>query len=461
MKQWKKLLSLLVALSMALAGIPVLAENPQIGYVNGDAKLYMSASRKALVESSATLGTQVRIEEELLSEGEGWYRITVLENGRTGWVPADDVDLVIAKKPMAQTAPAAAPAGVSQVTDESAFPVLTASGLVDSTDYPLIQEGESNELVPAIKARLNELGFNGGPEGTVLTKEYTTLLRRFQQKNYIKPADGICSPELLKLLFSDNARNNAGSLVVYNDPIEIVKGAVIADRKGGGSISFTIRNRTGAKIDAFDYSLRLYSTYGERFLVGSVSEKATLQDELTIFQISEERITLNRNQMLQMKVDMGYYFAGVLVAVTAYHTEMGNTVRIPDDELHWFGFGKGVVKGYEERLVSSLSKIEEERAKTWDFGVGGVRVDDEIGKQYGIRGGLLINTMQPGSPADAAGLKSGDVLMAVGDVRIFGQTSLERAKAAVAAGETVTVLFCRNGSVWQTQLTRPSDAASI
>ena len=73
----------------------------------------------------------------------------------------------------------------------------------------------------------------------------------------------------------------------------------------------------------------------------------------------------------------------------------------------------------------------------------------------------MIGNMEPGSPADLAGLKAGDILLAIGDTRIFGGTTLDRAKAAMAEGQTVTVLFYRNGGVWQTQLTRPSTASSI
>ena len=73
----------------------------------------------------------------------------------------------------------------------------------------------------------------------------------------------------------------------------------------------------------------------------------------------------------------------------------------------------------------------------------------------------MINAMTEGSPADLAGLQAGDVLLAIGDVRIFGQTSLARAMAAIGEGETVTVLFFRNGAVWQTQLTRPSNSMSL
>ena len=62
---------------------------------------------------------------------------------------------------------------------------------------------------------------------------------------------------------------------------------------------------------------------------------------------------------------------------------------------------------------------------------------------------------------DAAGLVAGDVLLAIGDTPILGNSSLDCAKAAMAEGDTVTVLFLRNGEVYQTTLTRPSEAQSL
>ena len=215
-------------------------------------------------------------------------------------------------------------------------------------------------------------------------------------------------------------------------------------------------------MDAFDFDMRLYSTYGERFLLGSLSDKITIMDEIKVFNASEERKTLSKNQEMTLSMTMGdYYFAGCMVAIMAYHTESGQTVRIPEDQRHWYAFGKGVTAGYQPVLITDLTEEEQRLAAAWTLGISGVYVDPEIAKFYNAREGYLVTSMEPGSLADAAGLKAGDILLAIGDVRIFGDGSLDRAKASMAEGQTVTVLFYRNGKVWQTQLTWPSSTFSI
>lgn len=466
----KQLLSLILALFLLLVQMPSLAEEVQIGYVNAETNVYMSASEKGVVSGVVELGTQVRIEEELLAEERGWYRVTILASGSTGWILADDIDLVIAKKAITRTEPASSSGKASEVPDERAFPVLTASGVVDPdtlpgapdpSQYHLIEVDQEDDMVPLIKARLNELGFTGGSNNNKLNRNYASMIKSFQKKNDMEQ-DGICSPEFQTRLFSQNAKNSKGVVPEPQDPIIITKGQVKSNSKSEGTITFTVQNKTGEKVDAFDFSLRLYSTYGERFLFGSLSDRITLNDDLIAFEMTEERDTINKNGTLQLTLGMGdYYFAGCMVAITAYHTESGTTVRIPDDEWHWFAFGKGVTAGYQARIVTPLTETEQRLASEWELGISGVRVDSEIAEFYGVREGFIIMSMSPDGLADLAGLQAGDVLLAIGDVRILGDTSLQRAKAAISEGTTVTVLFYRNGKVWQTQLTRPSDSMSL
>lgn len=467
----KKLIALFLAFSLLLAALPALAEDVQIGYVNTETKVYMDASDKAMVDGVVSLGAQVRVEEETLTDGVGWYRVTFLDNEKTGWVLADDVDLVIAKKAIVpkQTEPAAA--GVLAVTDEAAFPVLRASGLVDPDTLPgapepsmysLIEVGQTSETVPLIRDRLKALGYSVEGSGKKLTKEFASAIKQFQGKNGMEQ-DGVCSPEFQAKLFSANAAaKKTGAPLEPEDPLTVTKGSVKTSNKGEGVISFTVKNKTGEKVDAFDFDMRLYSTYGERFLFGSLSDKVTITDEIKIFNASEERKTIGKNQEMTLSMTMGeYYFAGCMVAIMAYHTESGQTVRIPEDQRHWYAFGKGVTAGYQPVLITALTEEEQRLAAAWALGVSGAYADPEIAKFYNAREGYLVTGMEPGSPADAAGLKAGDILLAIGGVRIFGDGSVDRAKAAMLEGQTVTVLFYRNGKVWQTQLTRPGNMTSI
>ncbi len=182
--------------------------------------------------------------------------------------------------------------------------------------------------------------------------------------------------------------------------------------------------------------------------------------------VTEERTSVRKGQVIQYSVTLSdrYYFAGVMVAITAYHTDDGQTVTIPDDELHWYAFGKGIGvknKTYVERIIPPLKETEARLAAMWTLGVKGMRIDPEVAEAYSQREGLLVLELTPGTPMDSAGLARGDILLAIGDVRILGESSLDRAKASIGEGESVTVLFLRNGEVWQTTLTRPSSTQSI
>lgn len=467
----KRFLIVMVCFMLAMGSWSAVAEDVQIGYINEDTKIYMDASENAIVDGSASLGSQVRVEEERVADGMGWYRVTFLASQKTGWVKSDDVDLVIAKKAIKAAEPAPAPGGgVQKVTDEKAFPVLTASGAVDpdtlpgapkASQYQPIEVGDTGDAVDAVKQRLAALGFLESASGKKFTKEHQSAIKRFQKANDLTQ-DGLCTPELQARLFSRNALNNKGKKLNPTDPLTFSNGSVKALSNGGCNITVSVKNTSGQKIDAFDYTLRLYNTYGERFLFANVYSEVTLAEELIALDSSEERANLSKNQSIQLGMKMsGYYFAGCMIAVTAYHIEGGDTVRISEDQRHWFAFGKGVPKDYQDLLVTPLTEEEQKQAKAWSLGVSGAYIDPEIAKQYAVREGFMVTSMEPGSLMDAAGLKTGDVLLVIGDVRVFGGTSLERAKTQLAPGARLTVLFLRNGSVYQTELAVTGDEASV
>ncbi len=465
-----KRLALLLAVMLAIPPLMSVAEDAQIGYINEDTKIYMDASEKAIVDGNASLGMQVRVEEEKASEGLDWYRVTFLANSHEGWVKADDVDLVIAKKPIvAVAAPEVTPGGVQPVERESDFPVLTASGAIDpdllpgapkADQYRTLETGDAGEDVEAVIQRLYALGYLESGNAKKLMKTHQSAIRQFQKNNGLTQ-DGVCSPELQAKLFSDNALNKRKEKLGARDALLFSKGTVKASNKGGGTITYTLKNTTASSIDAYNINMRLYNTYGERFLMGGAVSDFTLADELTVLEHVEERATFRKNETISFAFEMGsLYFAGVMIAVTAYHVQGGETVRIPEDQLHWFGFGKGVTEGYQDLLVTPLTDEETKLAGRWEIGVDGAYVDADIAKQYGVREGFLIQKMTPASMLDEAGLKAGDVLLAIGDIRIFGKTSIERALSRLDAGQDAVVLFLRNGVVYQTRLVTPGGIAA-
>ena len=465
----KRLAVLLVMVLTLNAAALCLADN-QIGYINADTKVYMDASEKAIVDGSANLGMQVRIEEEKAADGMGWYRVTFLASNKSGWVKADDVDLVIAKKAItADNTSAVMPGDVRPVERESDFPVLSANGLVDpytqpgadaASQYRQLMVGDEGQEASDVIKRLYELGYVNSGSGKKLTKSHMSAIKDFQKANGLDQ-DGLCTPELQAKLFSMSAKPKKDASGANSDALIISKGSVKPSKKGGGTISFSIKNNTGKKIDAFNMTMRLYNTYGERFMFSSVINDMTIADELTFLDHAEERYTFRKNETAKFGFELGsYYFAGVMVAITAYHVEGGDTVRIPEDQRHWYGFGKGVAQGYQPLVVTPLSAEEKKLAENWKSGIEGIYVDAEIAESYGVREGYLIQKMEPDSIMDVAGLKAGDILMAIGDIRIYGSTSIERALSRMNPGQSVTILFLRNGVLYQTQTVAPGGATA-
>jgi serine protease Do len=82
-------------------------------------------------------------------------------------------------------------------------------------------------------------------------------------------------------------------------------------------------------------------------------------------------------------------------------------------------------------------------------------VTQDIADSLGLKStkGALIAQPQKGAPAEAAGLKSGDVIVAVNGEKIEGPRELARRIAAMGPNKTVDITYLRNGSEKSAKLT--------
>jgi putative serine protease PepD len=79
------------------------------------------------------------------------------------------------------------------------------------------------------------------------------------------------------------------------------------------------------------------------------------------------------------------------------------------------------------------------------------------------RGGALVRSVDSGSPADRAGLRSGDVIVSVGGRKISDPDALVRAIDARKPGQSAELVYVRDGTRHTTQVqltTQPKQAAS-
>jgi serine protease Do len=109
------------------------------------------------------------------------------------------------------------------------------------------------------------------------------------------------------------------------------------------------------------------------------------------------------------------------------------------------GIGLAIPSSLARRVVEGLIK----QGKVVR-GYLGVRIRGLTGEQARTQGlpnnrGAVVADVQPGSPADRAGLKSGDVIVKVGDREVNDPATLRNLTASMDVGSRVPVTFYRKG----------------
>lgn len=465
---WLSALVLLVG--MMLPG--ALAEKQQFGYINGEATLHINASEKAAAVCKLPEGTKVEILSFVDEKDAPFYQVKTVRGSDTGYVEEAMVDLVITRQEAGIEAKAAPKHG-ELVTRESDYPVLKKDGYLTREEllteenlsyYTQLAEGDKNETVLSLKNRLFELGYiKSQSDNNKYIKSTTDAVKKFQQANGLEET-GIADPATQALLFSELALNTKGAQVPPKGTLQITKGVVEKERESGSTaVSFSMKNHGKVTIDAFEIFVVPYSAYGNRVTYKDYTE--SLMEEIKLFTMSNENYTIKSGATLSYQ-KYGYvislpgeYYGGAKGCVVSYHNTDGETVMVPDDQRVWYGVGKGVTEGEAMPRVMALTPAEEAAAENWELGVETFYVDDEYAEIFALREGAFVNLVDEGSPAAEAGLEAGDIILAIGDTRIFGQTSLARARARMAEGESQLMLYWRNGKVYVTTLTRPGAVA--
>jgi len=109
------------------------------------------------------------------------------------------------------------------------------------------------------------------------------------------------------------------------------------------------------------------------------------------------------------------------------------------------GIGFSIPAETVEQVVAQLRDTGEVR-RGW-LGVQIQQVTPDIAAALGMKDpqGALVSSVQPGSPARTAGLKQGDVILAVGDEPIEEMRELPKVIAAIAAGAEAPLTVLRAG----------------
>jgi len=114
------------------------------------------------------------------------------------------------------------------------------------------------------------------------------------------------------------------------------------------------------------------------------------------------------------------------------------------------GIGVGLAVPINEttqRIISALMTSGRVR-RAW-LGIAGSQapLPPALVKKLGRRDGLRVAQVVAGSPADAAGLRSGDIVVAVAGMSLGSSTELQRRMVEDAIGRRVEITVWRNGAL--------------
>ncbi|MDO4846295.1 MAG: PDZ domain-containing protein, partial [Oscillospiraceae bacterium] len=83
------------------------------------------------------------------------------------------------------------------------------------------------------------------------------------------------------------------------------------------------------------------------------------------------------------------------------------------------------------------------------IGVSVEEIPDRVRIYYGLPSGVYVASVQPGSGAEKAGIRAGDILTALNDQSVTSAASLEQLRNNYAAGDVVMLTIYRSGEYLQ------------
>jgi len=104
------------------------------------------------------------------------------------------------------------------------------------------------------------------------------------------------------------------------------------------------------------------------------------------------------------------------------------------------------VGGLDSDENASLATSAPEQGSGGRLGVVVEEITEQLQARWGISGGVVVTEVATGSPADEAGIRSGDVITLIAGVPVSSLDSFERALGELEAGKSVPMRLIRRGS---------------
>ena len=121
-----------------------------------------------------------------------------------------------------------------------------------------------------------------------------------------------------------------------------------------------------------------------------------------------------------------------------------------------FAIPSNMAKGLMEQLVNGG---EVRRGK---LGISVQELDEDLQQIFGVKRGVVVSGVEPGSSADRAGLLRGDVLTKIGARSVQSVSEIRNVIGLLQVGEEVAVQFYRDKELYQTDVrVGESEDASI
>jgi len=126
-----------------------------------------------------------------------------------------------------------------------------------------------------------------------------------------------------------------------------------------------------------------------------------------------------------------------------------NTLKLSGESIEGIGFAIPINDTTE--IINQL--ITYNKVKRPYLGISGSDVTEEYSKYYNVPQGVYVNSIEKDGPAEAAGIKSGDIITKIDDTDVKSMTELTKAKNKHEIGDTVSITLYRNGKTQKVTLT--------
>ena len=118
-----------------------------------------------------------------------------------------------------------------------------------------------------------------------------------------------------------------------------------------------------------------------------------------------------------------------------------NSAKLASTEVEGMGYAIPItrVSSIIEELMNETTRTKVADSQKSSIGIAGITVDSNINAAYGIPAGVYVASVTPGSGAEAAGIRKGDVITKFDGKTVSTSQELKEKLQYYAAGEAVSI----------------------